>query len=1108
MPKFAGFAAGFLLFCGLAWGQASTAQINGRVTDATGAAVPGAEVKVTQTATGAVRTATSNTEGNYVLPSLPVGPYMIEVTKEGFSKFVQSGVVLTVDSNPTIDIAMKVGSITEQVQVTAEGVQIETQSNNIGQVVDNKRVAEMPLNGRNPIELVFLAGMATDPGNGAINTVRNYPTVVVSVAGGQGNGVGYTVDGSIFQDPYNNLALPLPFPDALQEFKVETSALPAQYGYHSTAAVNAVTKSGTNEFHGDLFEFLRNGDLNARDFFATTRDTLKRNQWGGVIGGPVIRDKLFFFAGYQRTSQRSDPSALTAYVPTQRMLSGDFSIFASSTCQGSNAKTLASSLGFNGNKISPALFSPVVMKMVTILPAAADECGTTKYGFLANSDEDLPVAKGDWQKSDKHTLFLRYVAGNLNRTSTFDGKNPLSINNFAVHDLDYNFAFGDTYLVSSSIVNSFRASASRTNVVKLEDNYKSWADFGANYTPIGGKTMLVTVSGGLGYVIGSTGNVPGASHNGPNPSFSDDVSWVKGSHQFTFGGNIYRQGMNYWSGLNAVGNSSFNGTISGLGMADFLLGRVTGFQQGTNYGFYNRQYYMSLYAQDSYKINRKLALNIGLRWEPYTAQWSKGGQIHYVDPKLFAANYHSPVFTNAPAGVIFPGDPNYKCGKSFNCNDWTKFFPRIGLAYDPKGDGKMVIRAAFGQFGDRSHMFYHNVMSFGPPFGDLIAPPLTGVTIDNPWTQYPGGNPIPALSEVVGVGNAGKDAPFPLFGSYVNFPNEGFKPMYVNQWNFSIQKQIGTYLLTANYLGNSSIHLVTSTTINPATFMGLGSCTLNAVNTLTGAVTSQNYSTCSTIGNQNSRRALFLQNPDQGKYYGSIAQALDSGTASYNALYLAVQKALSRGVTVSANYTWSHCITDPYDQQTGQSGQTPPDNRRAYRGNCATQDVRHSIVVNAVMTAPKFNGRVMGVLASNWQLAPIMRIRSGQALNVTAGTDQALTTVANQRAVQTAADPYLPNKSIAGWLNPASFAVPALGTVSGVNPFIYGPGQFTFNMALSRTFKTIERQSIQLRAEAFNLPNTLNPANPTTARNSGIFGRIQASQGDYRVVQLALKYVF
>jgi len=309
-------ALGVLCLCAAAWSQ--TAEINGTLRDATGAAIPGATVKATQTATGVSRTAASGADGGYVLPNLPIGPYLLEVTKDGFSKYVQTGIVLQVDTNPTIDVAMRVGGVSEQVTVEANAAMVETRTTSIGGVVDNKQIMEMPLNGRDAHELVFLAGMASYPGDGSMNSVRNYPTVVISVAGGNGDGVAYLLDGVIHQDPYNSLSLPLPFPDALQEFKVETSAAPAQYGFHATATVNAVTRSGSNQFHGDLFEFVRNGDLNARDFFALTRDTLKRNQFGGTIGGPIKKDKLFFFGGYQRTSLRSDGVQNTAFYSHAR----------------------------------------------------------------------------------------------------------------------------------------------------------------------------------------------------------------------------------------------------------------------------------------------------------------------------------------------------------------------------------------------------------------------------------------------------------------------------------------------------------------------------------------------------------------------------------------------------------------------------------------------------------------------------------------------------------------------------------------------------------------------------------------------------------------------
>src|SRR5437870_1385804 len=440
---------------------------------------------------------------------------MLEGSKAGFTTYIQTGIVLQVDSNLTIDVPLKVGAVGEQVSVEANLAQVETRSTSLGQVVDNQRVSEMPLNGRNPIELVFLAGMASSPGNGAINTVRNYPTIVVSVAGGQGNAVSYLLDGTIYQDPYNSIALPFPFPDALQEFKVETSVLQPQYGFHSGATVNAVTKSGTNEFHGTAFEFLRNGSLNARDFFATQRDSLKRNQFGGVLGGPIVKDKLFFFGGYQGTIQRSDPAFNSGYVPTPAMLQGDFTTFASDACQGpGKGRTLAAP--FSGNRIAANLINPVALNLTKTFPTPLDECGTVKYGYVANQHEDLYVGRVDWQTSQKSSFFGRFSAGKLKVASTFDGQNPLSINTYAINDLDYQVAFGNTYLIGSNVVSAFRLSASRNNIVKLNDEFNSLADFGSKYTPLGGKVLNMNVIGGVCFGGCGGGACPGAARDRPH----------------------------------------------------------------------------------------------------------------------------------------------------------------------------------------------------------------------------------------------------------------------------------------------------------------------------------------------------------------------------------------------------------------------------------------------------------------------------------------------------------------------------------------------------------------------------------------------------------------
>jgi len=1116
-------SVGFLAFGSAgaaAWAQATTAQISGAVKDQSGAVLPGVEITVTQTATGGKRSTITNETGNYVLASLPLGPYILEAGLPGFKAYLQTGIVLQVDASPTINIVLQVGQSSEQVEVVANTALVETRTTAIGQVVTNQQVAEMPLNGRDPHELIFLAGMANYPGQGSMNSIRNYPTVVVSVAGGNGDGVSYLLDGSIWQDPYNSLSLPLPFPDALQEFKVETSAMPAQYGFHATATVNAVTKSGTNQFHGDLFEFVRNGALNARDAFALKRDSLKRNQFGGVIGGPIKKDKLFFFGGYQRTSLRSDGVQNTAFIPTPDALAGDFTALASTTCNNGVQKTLPASLGFVNNKISPGALDPVAVSIAKTFPVSNDPCGKTLYGLVANQDEDLVTSKVDYQISQKHSIFGRFMLGKLNQSSTYDGTDPLSISSYGFKDFDYGFNLGDTYLIGNNIVNSLRIAANRTNIVKIPDNYKSWSGFGANVSPLAGNIVAIAATGA--FLVGGGAASPGAQHDGPMPSVVEDLSWIKGSHQFGFGGAIYQQRLNYFSGVNAVGTATFDGNATGLLLGDFMMGRPVTFAQGTLYGFYTRQFYDSLYAQDNWKVTSRLTLNYGLRWEPYLAPYNNRGENEHFDPSLFAQNVHSSVFANAPAGLVFPGDPQYTSGKYINGPVWDKFFPRVGLAWDPEGKGRTTIRAGYGMYGDRAMMLAGTQMYFSAPFGNNVS--VSGANLTDPWAGA-GGNPLASLASLQGIGVYNNNIPFPLNGTYVTTKMKDFKPVYMNQWNLSIQRQIrNDWLVTANYLGNNTIHMITTENINPAVYVsnGTNTCTLPNGVAINGA-----NGQCSTTANQQTRRVFSILNPAQGKYYASIGLIDDGGTASYQGLNLSVQKRLSHGVSAAANYTWSHCLSDVYSDNPTAAGVSRPDNRRAFRSNCLGIDVRNLFNLNLVATAPKFSNRTLGILASNWQVAPILQIKSAQFFSVYTGTDAALTTVANQTP-DPVGNPYPSNQTVSHWIDRSAFQAAAPGTYGGLGyNNLKGPGVFQLNMALSRTFAIREHQSVQLRAEAFNLPNHLNPFTPGVGPNAGqrsgnvsltapnfgqitndISGNNGLTSGDYRVIQLALKFVF
>src|SRR5262245_24762058 len=1102
----------FVLPAVSAWGQATTAQISGVVKDQSGALLPGAEITVTQTATGTKRSTVSNETGNYVLASLPLGPYVLEAALPGFKMYVQSGIVLQVGDNPAINIALQIGQVTEQVEVQANAALVETHSTGLGTVVDNQRVAELPLNGRNATELIFLAGMANVGGSGFLNSVRNYPTVMISVAGGIANWTAYNFDGVAHNDAYNSLNLPLPFPDALQEFKVESSALPAQYGVHASANVNVVTKSGTNQLHGNAFEFVRNGIFNARDFFAPKRDTLKRNQFGGVVGGAIIKNKLFFFGGYQGTIQRSEPTQNIAYVPSTAMLEGDFSTLASTQCQ-PTAKTLAASQGFVDNKISPALFSPAAMKVVARLPRTNDPCGKVNFGLKTNQSEHMEVARLDWQASTSHSIFGRFFVTNLSIPTTFDPSNALTLSRNGQADRVYALSIGSTYLISPNIVSSFHMGASRQEIPKVPDRFATWPELGVNAPFNPDAEPRFAVSGVNGFNIGGGNAIINTDYGGPNPNFSEDISWARGSHQFGFGANYIHTGLNYKSGINATGLMTFNGSITGLGLADFLLGKPITWAQGNVQSYlYNRQEYFGAYIQDSWKATQRLTINYGVRWEPFFAFKNKHGWFDHFDMDLFDKNVHSTVYPNAPAGLIFPGDPQWTWGrKSIAYNRYGIFTPRLGLAWDPKGDGKMSIRASAGMFTDRGALYSMSAMAQDSPFGSVIT--VNNPKVDDPWSSYPGGNPLPIVLT--------KNITFPTFASYVT-DNPHWHPTTVNQFSLSVQRQFGqNWLVTVNYIGNTISHLINEQQINPAVFQGTDPCTLNTVNGPTS------YPVCSTTANTNQRRVLYMRNPTQGQYYGIISTSYADGTGNYHGMYVQLQKRLSRGTTVLANYTWSHCISDLWNGNPGNNGvsSVTPGDRSADRGSCddagpQSTDQRHVFNLSVVAQTPKFSNTMLRLLASNWQFSPILKVKSGPYFTVNLGTDNLLNGEGggNQRPNQVpGVSPYLDHKSVDGWLNPKAFTVPPLGTMGNVaRNSVQAPGVIQLDLSIARTFAILEGKSIQLRGEAFNLPNHLNPGLPISAVNQGTFGKILSdisgtsglSSGDPRIIQFALKYIF
>jgi Carboxypeptidase regulatory-like domain/TonB dependent receptor len=1072
------------------WAQA-TAQISGTVKDQTGAVLPGVEVTATQTDTGIRRAGVTNETGSFVLTNLAIGPYRLEASLPGFRTYTQTGIVLQVNGSPVINPILEVGQVTEQVEVQANAALVETRTVGVGQVVENARILELPLNGRNVTELIALSGAST-PASAGINARNPFVNNVISVAGGVSTGLNYTLDGANHNNPFFNTYYSIPFPDALQEFKVETSAMSAQTGTKPSGTVSLVTKSGTNEIHGDLFEFVRNGIFNARNAFATKRDTIKRNQFGGTIGGPIRRNKLFFFSAYQGTRLRQDPADIQSYVPNAAILSGDFTVFASPACNGGRQITLRSP--FANNRVDPALFSKAAVAIAKKLPQTSDRCGLTIYGNRSLENDRMIVGKIDYQKSPNHSIFGRYIIDEIHAPAPYElTHNELSTatgggGGNGNEGRSQAFTLGDTYLIGPNIVNSFRLTGNRLFADKTEARSFGFPDVGVKMFSYAPYKLSVTVSGG--FTLGSSGGPSSVALIG----LSDDLSVLRGNHQMAFGVQTARWWSNSYSTMYPSGRATFNGQTTGLGMADFFLGNVSLWEGGTPSGQNRQSQSLGVYGADTWKVNQRLAINYGLRWEPFFPLNNVDGTGTNFDFERFKQGIKSTYFVNAPPGLYFPHDPGYP-GLSGMYKRWWNFSPRLGLAWDVNGDGRTSVRASAGTFFDYPPTFYLVGVSNQVPYSPRVN--VENVKLDDPWANYSGGDPFP-----IPYGRSvTRDAPFPA-SSLIVASEYDTKNTVVNQWNLSLQRQIGAdWLISATYLGNNSSHLWSPKEINPAVFLGTGPCTLNGVQ----------YPTCSMTANTEQRRRLTLVNPIYGKGFGTIVTTDSGGTASYNGLLLSVQRQASRGVTISSNYTWSHCITDPWGTQILSSGWNESVGRRNGRGNCSAgaTDRRHVFNLSAVATSPDFSRPALRILASGWRLSPIYRVLSGGYMSVASGLDRALvgSGVSGQRADQVLPNPY-GDKTISNYLNPAAFAQPALGTIGNVGTAsIAGPGSWQFDLAVSRTFQITEVQKLEFRAEAFNVTNGFRMNNPNTSLNSNTFGKVTSAQ-DPRIMQFALKYFF
>jgi hypothetical protein len=1098
-----------------------TGQVSGTAKDQSGAVLPGVEITVTQTDTGIVRSTVSNETGSYVLPNLPVGPYRLEAALPGFRTYVRTGIVLQVNGTPVINAVLEVGQVSEQVEVQANAAQVETRSVGVGQVVETQRILDLPLNGRQVTDLISLSGAAQQTAVGG-GTQGMRTGVRIAVAGGQDFGVQYTLDGATHLNLFDGTSLPLPFPDALQEFKFATSTQDPANGIHSGAEVSAVTKSGTNAFHGNVFEFVRNGAFNARDFFARKNDGLKRNQFGGTIGGPLRKNKMFFFAGYQGTTIRQTPTSNQTFVPTPQMLAGDFTTFASPACNGGRQITLRAP--FVNNTVNPSLFSPAALKISARLPNALDTCGRVLTGNIVHeNDHQLPV-RVDYQVNDKQSLFARYMwtKNQIAVPYTLSPQDVLTAGGVGADDQSHSLTLGQTYLFGPNVVNSFRLAANRVRGVHPGAKMFGAQDVGIKaftYTPT---YLTIPVTGG--FSLGSGIFAENSQVYGTTYGLNDDVSIVRGAHQFAVGAS-YMRSISYWYEYAwATGSYTVNGGVTGTGLSDFLLGNVSMFRQANPLESDLYQNYVGLYAQDTWKVTSKVTMTYGLRWEPTLPLQFVHADVYNFSLARFYAGQKSTVVPTAPPGFTYPGDPGFQ-GKSAAPTKWRILDPRLGLAWDPTGDGKTAVRIGGGIGHDFIRQDIHANTSSVQPFR-LTVSNSNLTNLDDPWKGYPGGNPFPY------VYNKSTPPPFVPYGSYQPVPPDINNTVQYS-WNFAVQRQVNPNLfVSGTYIGTHLIHVWAQLELNPGQWLGTGPCTLN---TASGAVS---YPVCSTAANLNQRRLLNLANPNAN--LGYVTQYDDGATQGYNGMILDVRWRRGQNFNLNANYTWSHCIGLP-TTSTLNPGQNylheayqnnGPVGRKLDMGDCFLADRRQIFNATALARTPKFANNLVRAVASDWSFSTIYQQRTGQALTVYLGNDQALngftSSTTNQRPNQILANPYGDRNSLTNYLNAAAFSIPAQGTYgNGSQSNIRGPGFWEWDEAVSREFQIAEGKRVEFRAEAFNVTNSFRPGNPATTLSApNTFGKILCSaqynntngnsgcsataqtSGGPRIIQFAVKYSF
>jgi hypothetical protein len=1066
--------------------QVTSAAIVGTITDASGAALPGATVTARNVDTGFSRAVPSNESGAYRLEFLPIGNYVVEVTLPGFKTASRSGLVLSVNDTVRVDQALSVGGVAETVNVAGEAPEVNTATADLSKTIDAAAIQSLPLVDRNVYTLLDLTPGVQSNNNGVASAssgtsslVLGFPEQRTLINGGADGGTGsvnYYLDGGINMTGLRNTGNILPNPDAIQEFKVQTNSYNVEYGRFSSGIINVITKTGTNTFRGSAFEYVRDGKMNAKDWGSVLgTPPLKRNQFGATLGGPIARDKTFFFASYSGLRQTTSTFLNTAIVPTALERVGDFSASRTLPTDPATGQTFVCN-GVVG-AICANRLDPVAVKIIGTYIPTANVPGSIWQGYVPSPfDTDEMLLKVDHQLNAVHRVSANYFLTTGSNTVRAGGGN-LPWGNQEFNWRQHNVNVSDTWVVSNSRINQAWFSFNRNYGGRLNLPATSLTDLGSSAVIQGAPSLpQITVSGffTLSNAIG------GPKAGGDFYSARDVYSWNTGPHGIKLGGELSYNKTVQDTLLNNYGVFTFNNSVTRNALADFLIGMPSAVTQDAPVTALWNSWYGAAFLQDDYRISGRMTLNLGLRWDVQTPG---------VDPQnrftTYVPGQKSTVNPAAPVGQLFYGDPGVERGVI--ATNWKHVSPRAGFVWDPFGDGKTSIRGAAGLFyGSISGNEWNTMTNFQPWSTRLtftnISPTTNaagvpnGASLRNPYNNFVGG------------------PPFPYNGSYTNgggifAVSQDFEWARAYQTNVGVQRQVTRALaLGAAYVGTFSRNLPLGRDVN------------YPVVTPTATAAGAN---------------ILARRPNPA--FGAVLLLDSDQYSNYNGLQVTFNLRQWHRVGVNGFYTLSKTMTSAQLQNNTTQGLAQNYSRLADEYGRADTDQRHVFSASVNWSLDYYrggNGALEHVL-NGWTIAPIVKLRSGLPFTVTNGNvDANLDGNTNDRA-QLIGDPHLDNPSAALWFNTAAFAQNRVVTgvaTDGNSPrnVLDGPGFKVVDLALSRDFR-LPRVKLTFRAEGTNVFNIVNLGQPGAAVPSGAtsttFGVIRTANA-MRRLQLGLRLAF